>query len=367
MHRQSLKQLLQIESVEGMDRLGLGKLIVEELPGDHLPRDFYRIDPRTLDRIIYSDARTLRPHDNRIEQSEQARPNRTCVICRGETTGIVDVAELSEGFTFINKNLFPVVFPFDQTFSEEGEPSPREVAQVSGLHLLQWTSSQHDKDWHNMPRNDRVVVMSRLALLEGALLRDHSLGEQTHSKRYVSIIKNYGSEVGASLEHGHQQIILSSVKPRALEDHERFLDEWSEPFPSYVLKQTAAELVVKDYGDAVLLVPDFMRRPYAMLLLLKDSAKSHLYELTSGEVEAVAEGWHDVTRAFHVLMESLGKPIAYNITMHSGTGQGVYFEFLPYTQPMGGLEHLGLYVCQETPERAADWLSDFLEGDGKSA
>ena len=41
-----------------------------------------------------------------------------------------------------------------------------------GLHFLQWMSSLHDKDWHNMPLEDRVVVMRRLAALEKKLLAD---------------------------------------------------------------------------------------------------------------------------------------------------------------------------------------------------
>ncbi len=32
---------------------------------------------------------------------------------------------------------------------------------------------------------------------------------------------------------------------------------------------------------------------------------------------------------------------------------GLYFEFLPYTQEQGGLEQLGLSICQMEPERAA--------------
>jgi hypothetical protein len=39
----------------------------------------------------------------------------------------------------------------------------------------------------------------------------------------------------------------------------------------------------------------------------------------------------------------------------------VYFDFLPYTQEMGGLEHLGLYVCEEDPVTAAGLLREVLE------
>jgi hypothetical protein len=128
-----------------------------------------------------------------------------------------------------------------------------------------------------------------------------------------------------------------------------------------MLRKSPEDLIVKDYGVAVLVVPDFMRRPYMMMLLMKDSHKSYLHQLTSAEIEAAADGWHDATRAFHHLMPGLGKDLAFNITLHNGPGAGLYFEFLPFTQPMGGLEHLGLYVCQEVPQRAADWLREYLD------
>jgi hypothetical protein len=94
-----------------------------------------------------------------------------CSVCQGKTTGVIDVADLSEGFTFINKNLFPILYPLEMRDSDNpaNKPGP-EDRLAYGLHFLQWTSSQHNKDWHNMPLADRVVVLKRLAVLEKKLL-----------------------------------------------------------------------------------------------------------------------------------------------------------------------------------------------------
>ena len=46
--------------------------------------------------------------------------------------------------------------------------------------------------------------------------------------------------------------------------------------------------------------------------------------------------------------------------INNGPGAGLYVEFLPYTQETGGVEHLGLLVCQELPERAAARLREIL-------
>ena len=347
---EGLAAILQAEDVETLTVRDLVTLTREEIV-DFLPDGVYQIDPRNGDRVLYHSSRGSRPHDN-VPTAEKQLQERECVICQGKTTGVIDVAGLSEGFTFINKNLFPVLYPF------EG----RDVA--SGLHFLQWTSSQHDKDWHNMPLDDCVVVMARLAALERTLLAgadelppvegsEDGCDNGRVSRGFVIIIKNYGRLVGGSLIHGHQQIAFSNVMPRHFCDNWRFAREHDEMFSAYMLRETPSDLIVKEYGPAVLVVPPFMRRPYDMMLLLKDVSKRYLHELDEGELEAVAESWQDGIRAIRQIMAGMGREIAYNVIIDNGPGAGLYVEFLPYTQETGGVEHLGLLVCQELPGRGA--------------
>ena len=96
-----------------------------------------------------------------------------------------------------------------------------------------------------------------------------------------------------------------------------------------------------------------MRRPYDMMLLVKDTEKRDLYQLTADELAAAARGWHDATRAIHSLKPSLDREIAYNVLVHNGLGSELYFEFLPFTQEEGGLEKRSLHVCQQDPSTAA--------------
>jgi galactose-1-phosphate uridylyltransferase len=237
-----------------------------------------------------------------------------------------------------------------------------------GFHFLQWTSSQHDRDWHNMPLADRVVVMNRLAALEKKLLTGaagempaaQSWGDRAGRYGFVSIIKNFGRLVGGSLVHGHQQIGFGNVMPRRFRDNWRFEMNRGELFSAYLLHENPAELSIRDYGSVVLLVPYFMRRPFDMMLLLKDAGKRYLHELTEVEITAVANGWHDAIRAIRWVMPEIGRETAYNVTTHNGPGAGLYFEFLPYTQETGGFEHLGLFMCQENPRNVAARIRDFL-------
>jgi galactose-1-phosphate uridylyltransferase len=178
----------------------------------------------------------------------------------------------------------------------------------------------------------------------------------------VIIIKNYGRLVGGSLIHGHQQIAFSNVMPRHFRDNWRFARGHGETFSAYMLRETPSELLIKDYGPAVLVVPAFMRRPYDMMLLLRDVSRQHLHELDEYELEAVAESWQDGIRAIREIMPGMGRETAYNVIINNGPGAGLYVEFLPYTQETGGVEHLGLLVCQELPERAAARLREIVSG-----
>ncbi|NHZ72370.1 MAG: hypothetical protein GWP17_04725 [Aquificales bacterium] len=344
---QILKSLVEVDDISTISWQTLANLVRQDTGIQHaLPDGVFQIDPRNGDRIVYVSRRAARPHDNRPEEHDVMVSERPCPICRGTTTGVVDVAELSEGFTFINKNLFPVVYPFvERNLSEVG---------IQGLHFLQWTSSHHERDFYNMPLADCVVVMARLAALEQKLLE---AGEG-----HVLITKNYGHLVGGSLFHGHQQIVLSNQIPRRFLDNGRFHQKHSESFATFLLRENPSELLVKDYGTAVLMVPYFMRRPYDMMLVMKNSARRYVYELDDEEITAVAQAWQDGIQVMRTVMPAIGRELAYNVIVNNGLGAGLYFEFLPYTQEIGGYEHLGFYACQADPAQVAQQIREIMGG-----
>lgn len=372
---ESLSSILQVKNIENISLAGMSALFRAEKGFENfLPDGICQVDPRTGDHILYSSARAKRPHDLAAKTSEILKPGETvkCPVCAGETTGVVDVAELSEGFTFINKNRFPILHPHAEgTDHHVYHPADRKLtpdAKIAvGLHFLQWTSSLHDVDWQNMSAEDRVIVMKRIAALEKGLLKDLSgilpetMNDDDPVPGYVSIIKNYGRLVGGSLAHGHQQIAFSNVMPRKIHDNYRFKKEHGEPFSAFLLRENPEELVVRDYGPAILVVPYFMRRPYDMILVVKDTNKRHLYQFDDEEIRAIADGWHDAIKAMLTIMPLIDREPAYNITVSNGPGAGIYFEFLPYTQETGGYEHMGLYICQGKTSHAAEQLRDIIK------
>jgi len=331
-----------------------------------LPDGYFVTDPRSGIRILFNPARSRRPHDNHSHVQESRPEESNCIICQGQTTGIVDAAQLSQGYTFINKNRFPALFPLtsedlsrQKSFGASSEYKSGGTAL--GLHFLQWTSSLHDRDWHNMPAADRLIVMERLAALEEKLLvespqllkgAETSTGEGPEAG-WVLISKNFGRLVGGSLVHGHQQIVLSSVMPKRYSDHRQFEQKRGETFGAFLLRENPFELMVKDYGPAVLLVPYFMRRPYDMMLLFKRTGLRYLHELDRVELQAAADGWRDAICIMREVMPAIGRETAFIVLTNNGPGSGLYFEFRPYTQELGGFEQLGLLVCQADPADTA--------------
>lgn len=358
-----LKDLIESESIENLSVDQILSSFINDgalrLPTDSIQS---RIDPRNGEPILFNTARAVRPHDYLIPGKDPSQRDDSCPICIGNTTGILDWAELSDGFTFINKNLYPVINIAEKSFSSDtnqGEEIKSMLAR--GLHFVQWTSTIHDQDWHNMTLEDCITVMTRLSALEKTLVKVGSeLSRKTGYREdnqedqwFVSIIKNVGLAVGGSLEHGHQQIVLGNLTPRRINDNLNFQKQQGRTFTEFLLSQNPRDLLVRDYGPAVLLVPIYMRRPFDMILALKDTRKSYLHELERDELEAVTAGWCAATRAFQSIMPSLNREVAYNIVTHNGPGAGLYFELLPYTQENGGLEHLGMSICQADPFQTA--------------
>lgn len=313
------------------------------------PDGIVRIDPRDSQRIIYASKRGKRARNfnGPIKDFEQEQQTITvnCPICSGNTTEIWSYSELSHGHTFINKNLFPMLMPISAQQCSEDQNS------AHGYHFLQWVSTDHFVDWHNISQADGEIVFNQLLSLEKYLLNV--------SNGHVCIIKNYGREVGGSQAHAHQQIACTNVMPGSMVNDCNYFEKNGSTFSADLLNNLDPSLVVKDYQSAILLAPPFMRRPLMTILALKDSNKKHLYQLTTQEVSDLVAGIRQMARSYIHLMPLMKRSPAYCITFHNGPGAGIYLEFHPYTQEKGGFEHLGLWVSTMLPEEAAQILSSF--------
>jgi len=158
-HRQhvplaTLNQLTQSESIEVLPLTRLIELFKSDLKNDSHPQSpCFQVDPRNDEPVVFNPGRALRP--NGYATCKPSSQKKACPICEGRTTGIIDIAPLSEGYTFINKNLYPMVTPYHGSIMQGIQIDKIiEPKVISGFHFLQWTSSFHDNDWQNMPIED---------------------------------------------------------------------------------------------------------------------------------------------------------------------------------------------------------------------
>ncbi|MBN2716951.1 MAG: hypothetical protein JXX14_13950 [Deltaproteobacteria bacterium] len=371
--KENLEKLIQCEDVTTANYAELVSWVRNE-PGiaQFAPDGICRTDPRNQRMTIYNAARSKRPHDNRSSappsQEASAKP---CPICDGNTTRPIDVAPLTAGFTFINKNMFPCFYNADDVV--DGPITPNEVLPINagkpvGNHYLQWTSSIHAHDWFNMDVSDLVVVVNRLAAFEKHLLRASAQSMPSTRQWYgaadaygfVLMMKNYGAQVGGSLVHGHQQITHSNVMSKSAYENWQFKKRHGLTFSRHMQQATPESLQLLDLKEVSVAVPYFMRRPMGAMLFVKDDSKTLLADLSDAECRSLVEGVSRMVRTYHRLMPAMGRDVAYNILFHTGPGAGIYVEFLPYTQETGGMEQLGLWVCQDTPEGSAAVLREYL-------
>lgn len=365
--RERLEALIELADCRRAERNQLLDAIRSEREiGRWRPEREGQIDPRDGMPVLYSMARARRPHDHKPARSDAASDPARCVVCRGETTGVLDVARAGPGVTFINKNLFPILYP-ERTRSAEVHGHHTHGRPAAGGHFLQWTSDRHDLDLHNISVAHATVVLERLAALEEALLttstrmpRVPSRGERPlHG--YVGIIKNRGATVGGSLVHGHQQIAISNVRPQRVAQHMAFREREGKTFVEHLLAVTPPELIVSDTGDVALLTPPFLRRVLQLMAVVKNPERHYLHELTRRETRQLAGALVTACAAVSELMPELGREVGYNLVVHNGPGGGLYVELIPWTQQYGGYEQLGLFIVQGTPtyshELVVDWLA----------
>ncbi|MBW8189525.1 hypothetical protein K0504_00640 [Neiella marina] len=366
---QTLKQHLVAELPMDVELSAIIQQLTENSSSNKsIPESHYQIDPRDGTISIFSAARAKRVHTV-TNADEQPASDVSCPICDGKLTTVCHIQPLSNGASFITDNLYPVVTPHGlnpDAHLQFGTQSFIRGGHVFGGHFLQWTSSNHDDDWHNMPLADLVLTMQQLAQFAQKLMTEADVMPKTagchHGSRgYITLFKNYGAKAGASLSHGHQQLVFANLMSRSSFNNWRFYGRHMETFADYMLRENPNSLQLLDLGDVVLLVPYFMHRPYTMMAFIKDTECSHLHQLSTQQLEQLTEAMQLAIQAIRSELTDDGKPIAFNVTVHTGPGCGLYVEFLPRADTMGGLELQGCWVCQALPADCYDKLNKRIQ------
>jgi len=369
--RNRLEEIVRIETLDGASYEDLEDVVRHSGAELYQPDPAASQDPRSDLWISYSEARRTRPlsaglraePDERSSagkgsltgEIEAGREITPCIVCACRLTPVVDMAPLCKDHrTFITPNLFPMVYPFP----------PGRAEGNRGIHLLQWCSTLHDADLHNMCSHDLEIVFGRLAALEEFLLHGDAPGFGRSAgghAGYAAIMKNKGIKVGGSVEHGHQQIAHLSVLPRRIAEDRDFLETEGTAFADHLRNAARPDLVVAEFpGGVSALVSPFMRRPLEAVIVPPRGAGEYLHHLDGDTLNGLATALREMTGALGLLMEQRSLSFDYNLAFHTGPVGLLYVEILPYTQPYGGFEHLGHFLCQDSPDATARVYRDVL-------
>ncbi|MGQ0551733.1 MAG: hypothetical protein ACT4PU_00770 [Planctomycetota bacterium] len=275
-----------------------------------------------------------------------------CVVCESRTCAAVDWHALpGEDLAWLTPNLYPIVAPRVGSDAMGASASASGGAHgVHGIHLVHWSSLRHDGGLIGAEPATAAALFAQLARA-GEWLLHHADAQYPESgeghRGHVGLVKNRGRTVGGSVEHDHQQLMLSSVpfaEPAATRDL------------AAALHAAPAALRVDDInGLATTLVPPFMRRPLHAFIVPRRSVTpaGWLHHLDEKVRDAVAFAVARLCQATSTLMANEGREPAWNLICHEGLGCEPIFEMRPFTQPLGGYEHLGLYLCEERPATSA--------------
>jgi hypothetical protein len=339
------------ESLDGLGFPGLERLCLDSA-AHHAPERALGTDPRGDLPVAYSEARA-----RRLGVSG-------CVVCGGETCPAADVAALPGGdVAWLTPNFYPVAYPFPD--GRGAGAGARDV--LHGLHLVHWSSLRHDGGLVGADAPTAAALFAQLARAEEWLLHHadaHYPETGAGHRGHVGLIKNRGRTVGGSVEHDHQQLLLSSVpfaEPPATRGLRAALTAGAAAGGGARAGSGAGHIVVDEVdGLARTIVPEFMRRPLHCFVAPLAQDAGWLHHLDDAVRDALAFAIARLTLAVSGLMAASGREPAWNLVCHAGAGCAPLFELRAYTQPLGGYEQLGLYICEETPATSARRLAAAL-------
>jgi hypothetical protein len=135
--------------------------------------------------------------------------------------------------------------------------------------------------------------------------------------------------------------------------------------PRLLAEVGTGPLLVEREAGVTVLVPPFMRRALQAFVIPEGAGPvGWIHHLPEDVLDATALVVARLTAALNALMvEQFGEP-AWNLIWHTGPGAWPVLEMRAFTQPLGGYEHMGIYLCEEHPETTARRLRQALGREG---
>ena len=231
-----------------------------------------------------------------------------------------------------------------------------------GAHEVIIESPDPDFKLQTLPPEHLVKVLEVYRMRMSDLQKDDRF-------RFSLLFRNHGAAAGASVAHGHSQLIALPVVPqhtqelldgakRYYEFHERNV------FDDIVRQETEdGRRIVAENDDFILLAPYASRLPFELWIVPRFQAARFEMQSTTAKLPALAS---ILSKALTALDNGLGDP-AYNFIIQSAPYgyEDVPFyrwhiQVMPKLVRVAGFEWgTGFYINPIAPEEAADFLRDF--------
>lgn len=185
--------------------------------------------------------------------------------------------------------------------------------------------------------------------------------------KYIQIFKNYGNTAGASLEHGHSQIIATPRVPLEIQAELEGFNKYAQAtgrcvFCDMVTQELSVrERLVAEEKSFLALAPFASRFPFELWVV----PTGHESDFASIQENQIREFARILKICMHKLSLTLCDP-PYNIVLHTSPVNDVaadkyhwHLEILPRLTTIAGFElGTGYYINPTPPELAAQYLME---------
>jgi UDPglucose--hexose-1-phosphate uridylyltransferase len=323
-----------------------------------------RKDPITGRWVVVSTERQKRPMDFRFEKAT-AIGREHCPFCPGrESVTPPEVLAYRQGSPAngpgwdlrVVPNKFPAL-RVEGTLDREGEGMFDRMSGI-GAHEVLIETPDHDKGFASMSEFEIERVLWAF--------RDRVLDLKNDVRfRYILLFKNQGAAAGATLEHGHSQLIALPIVPDFVREEidgakRHYQDKERCVFCDIVRQEIGAgRRLIHQNKDIVALAPYASRVPFELWLLPRQHASR--YE------ESPRHVFESLARMLKWVVLRLDRALempAYNLIIHSAPFSedvAAFFhwhvELMPRIARLAGFEWgSGFYINPTSPEEAAEVL-----------
>jgi UDPglucose--hexose-1-phosphate uridylyltransferase len=332
-----------------------------------------RLNPLTGDWVLVSPHRATRPWLGQVEKNITYNPSAYdpgCYLCPGnERAGGVKNPPYSSTFVFDND--FPALLPGPLTSLHQDDVPFLVREPEQGICRVVCFSPRHDL---TLPELDLSAIER---ILSTWTEQSEDLGGYDFIS-YVQVFENKGDVMGCSNPHPHSQIWASTHVPnepaKELERQTAYFNEYQRSLLADCIaeehKRKERILVSNDHFTA--LVPFWAVWPFEILISAHRSGLTRLTQMSSAELNALAEVLKFVTTRYDNLFEI---SFPYSMGFHQAPFDGsphpewtlhAHF-YLPLLRSatirkfMVGYEMLAMPQRDITPESAAERLRSLPE------